>query len=69
MPIEQVPDGTGTPVDPDKFVADLAATMRRLIEDPALAARMGLAGRRRAEDKFSWATIAEDTLEVYRSLL
>jgi starch synthase len=25
VPIEQVQDGTGTPVDPDRFVADLAA--------------------------------------------
>ena len=69
VPIEQVADGTGTPVDPDKFVADLARTMTELIEDPDRAERMGLAGRRRAVEKFSWATIAEDTLEVYRSLL
>ncbi|MFI7601758.1 glycogen synthase [Actinoplanes sp. NPDC049681] len=69
VPIEQVADGTGTPVDPDRFVADLAAAMRRLIEDPARAEQMGLAGRRRAVEKFSWGTIAQDTLEVYRSLL
>ncbi|MFI5494094.1 glycogen synthase [Actinoplanes sp. NPDC051859] len=69
VPIEQVADGTGTPVDPDKFVADLAATLTRLIEDPARAREMGLAGRRRAVDKFSWATIAKDTLEVYRTVL
>jgi starch synthase len=69
VPIEQVADGTGTPVDPDRFVADFAAAMTQLIEDPALAERMGLAGRRRAVEKFSWSTIAEDTLAVYRSLL
>jgi starch synthase len=30
---------------------------------------MGLAGRRRAVERFSWSRIAEDTLEVYRSVL
>ena len=69
MPIEQVPDGTGTPVDPDRFVAALAAAMTRLLEDPQRAAEMGRAGRRRAVEHFSWARIAEDTMGVYRSLL
>jgi starch synthase len=69
VPIEQVADGTGTPVDPDRFVADLTAAMTTLIEDPARAARMGLAGRRRAVEHFSWSRIAVDTLEVYRSVL
>jgi alpha-maltose-1-phosphate synthase len=69
VPIEQVQDGTGTPVDPDKFIADLAATMTELVRDPARAREMGLAGRRRAVDKFSWARIAEETLAVYRTVL
>jgi starch synthase len=30
---------------------------------------MGLAGRRRAVEHFSWSRIAVDTLEVYRSVL
>ncbi|GGL15623.1 glycogen synthase [Mangrovihabitans endophyticus] len=68
VPIDQVTDGTGTPVDPDRFVADLAAAITELIEDPQRARAMGLAGRRRAVEKFSWATIAADTMEVYRSL-
>ena len=69
VPIEQLGDGSGTPVDPDKFVADLAAAMSKLIKDPQRAATMGLAGRRRAVDHFSWSRIASDTLEVYRSVL
>jgi starch synthase len=69
VPIEQVPDGTGTPVDPDKFVADFAATMTRLIKDPARAKQMGLAGRQRAVEKFGWSRIAQDTMAVYRSVL
>jgi len=69
VPIEQVADGTGTPVDPDRFVNDLAAALAALIEDPARAGQMGLAGRRRAVEHFSWSRIAEDTLTVYRSVL
>jgi starch synthase len=69
VPIDQVQDGTGTPVDPEKFVADLAATLTRVLNDPQLAERMGKAGRRRAVEKFSWSRIAEDTLEIYRSVL
>jgi alpha-maltose-1-phosphate synthase len=69
VPIDQVTDGTGTPVDPDRFVTDLAAALTELIEDPARAAAMGLAGRRRAVDHFSWSRIAVDTLEVYNSVL
>jgi alpha-maltose-1-phosphate synthase len=69
VPIEQLSDGTGTPVDPDRFVADFAAAMSALIADPSRAKEMGLAGRERAVTKFSWSTIAEDTMKVYRSVL
>ncbi len=69
VPIDQMQDGTGTPVDPEKFVADLAATMTELVRDPARAREMGLAGRRRAVEKFSWSRIAEETMAVYRSVL
>ena len=69
VPLEQVQDGTGTPVHPDQFVADLAAALTSLTSDPGRAATMGVAGRQRAEDHFSWESIAERTLEVYRGVL
>jgi len=69
VPIDQATDGTGTPLDPDRFVADLASAMTKLVEDPSRAKEMGLAGRRRAVEKFSWSRIAEDTMQVYRSVL
>jgi starch synthase len=69
VPIEQVSDGSGTPLDPDKFVADLAAAVNELLADPDLAAEMGRAGRRRAVEHFSWAAIAEQTVGVYRTVL
>jgi starch synthase len=69
VPIEQVDDGTGTPKDPERFVADLAAGLTEVTSDPARAREMGRAGRRRAEEHFSWASIAEKTVDVYRSAL
>ncbi len=69
VPIEQVQDGTGTPVDEDRFVADLAAALTDAVSDLDRAARFGAAGRRRAVQSFSWGTIAERTLEVYRGVV
>ncbi|AXH95166.1 glycogen synthase [Ornithinimicrobium avium] len=69
VPIEQVTDGTGTPVDEEKFVDDLGAALVEALADPAEARRRGEAGRRRAVESFSWSSIAERTLEVYRAVL
>jgi starch synthase len=69
VPIEQVDDGTGTPLDPERFVADLAAVLTEVTSDPARAAEMGRAGRRRAELEFSWPAIAEQTMQVYATAL
>ena len=69
VPIDQVQDGTGTPLDPDAFVDDLATALIELSTDPARAAAMGVAARRRVEDHFSWDAIGQRTLEVYRSVL
>ncbi|MGP4031957.1 glycogen synthase [Pseudarthrobacter sp. 1C304] len=67
--IEQVTDGTGTPLDPEKFVSEFAAALTEVVSDPERARAMGQAGRRRAEEHFSWESITETTLEVYRSVL
>jgi starch synthase len=69
VPIEQVTDGTGIPLDPEKFVTDFAEALIEVVSDPARARAMGEAGRRRAEEHFSWESITETTLEVYRSVL
>lgn len=67
--IEQVTDGTGTPLDPEKFVSEFAAALTEVVSDPERARAMGEAGRRRAEEHFSWESITETTLDVYRSVL
>ncbi|SED91918.1 glycogen synthase (ADP-glucose) [Ruania alba] len=69
VPLEQREDGTGTPVHPETFAADLTRALTEVATDAERARRMGEAGRRRAEDEFSWAAIAERTLEVYRAVL
>ena len=65
VPIEQYDDGTGTPLDPERFVADLAATLAEVVADPARARLIGEAGRRRAEADFSWPSIAARTRAIY----
>jgi len=69
VPIDQVSDGTGTPVDPERYEADLAAALTAVAGDEQRAREMGAAGRRRAEEHFSWESIAERTLEFYASVL
>jgi starch synthase len=69
VPIEQADDGTGTPLDPEKFVRELGAALTEVVADPARAAAMGEAGRSRAETNFSWARIARETEALYTSLL
>lgn len=69
VPIEQLDDGTGTPLDPERFVADLAEVLTEVTSDPETARRMGEAGRQRAEEHFSWTSIAERTRRIYESLL
>jgi starch synthase len=69
VPIEQAPpgegDGVGTPLDPDRYVADFATALTSVVTDPERAERMGRAGRERAIAAFSWSTIAERTRQIY----
>lgn len=69
VPIEQLQDGTGTPLDPERYVADLAAALTRVTGDSARAAAYGEAGRVRAQEHFSWAAIADTTRAFYAELI
>jgi starch synthase len=69
VPIEQLQDGTGTPVDPERFISDLATTLTEVVSDPVAARLMGEAGRLRAQAEFSWDTIATRTKAIYEELL
>ena len=69
VPIDQADDGTGTPLDPDRYVADLAEAMNRVVSDPERAREMGAAGRIRAEEHFAWDAIANETRALYERVL
>lgn len=69
VPIDQEQDGTGTPKDADKYVADLAAALTDLLGNPELAQQYGQAGRERVEREFTWTQIGAQTLDLYRSIL
>ncbi len=69
VPIEQANDGTGLPVDPERFIGDLAAALSEMVSDPERAKQFGAAGRERAEHHFGWDRIAARTRELYATLL
>lgn len=69
VPIEQMQDGTGTPIDPERFVDDLAAALTEVATDPVRAREYGDAGRERARTRFSWAAIADETRALYAELI
>jgi starch synthase len=69
VPLEQMQTTPFEPVNPDKFSRDLAEKINLLMADPAMCKRFGEAGRRRAIEKFSWASIAAETKKMYESLL
>ncbi len=71
---EVVADGvTGSLVhydaeDPRGYQAGLAEAVNELIADPEKAERYGKAGRQRCIEEFSWANVAEQTLDIYRKV-
>ena len=54
--------------DPAGYQAGLADAVNELIADKNKATRYGAAGRQRCIEGFSWAGVAEQTLEIYRTV-
>ncbi|MDR2082281.1 MAG: glycogen synthase [Candidatus Ancillula trichonymphae] len=67
--IEQLDDGTGTPLKPAKFVQDLADAICWMFEDLERAKKLGEEGYKRAKEHFSWKTIGERTVKIYKELI
>jgi glycosyltransferase involved in cell wall biosynthesis len=69
VPLEQMNASPFDPMNPAGFSLDLAVRINQLMRDPGLRTRMGKAGRQRAMDHFSWSAIAQQTVDLYQSVL
>ena len=69
VPLEQMKESPFEAINPEKFARDLAQRVNELMRDRQLRERFGKAGRKRVEENFSWAAIAEKTSALYASLL
>jgi glycogen synthase len=69
VPLEQMKESPFDPVNPERFARDIATRVNQLMADAPLREKFGRAGRKRAEEKFSWSAIAAETKELYESLV
>ena len=69
VPLEQMKESPFEAIDPEKFARDLAERVNELMRNRQLRESFGKAGRKRVEENFSWAAIAEKTKALYTSLL
>ena len=69
VPPEAISASDVEPRNPEQFSRDLAAAVNILLDDPDLRAAMAARARARVEQKFSWTTIARQTLEFYQELV
>jgi starch synthase len=68
VPLEQMNESPFEASNPEKFARDLAARINQLMKDRQLRERFGKAGRKRAEENFSWEAIAAKTKKLYETL-
>jgi starch synthase len=68
VPLKQMKESPFEPLDPEKFSRDLAAKINELMKDRHLREKLGKAGRKRAEERFSWSAIAGKTKALYETL-
>lgn len=69
VPFTPTADARRDPVDPARFARDIAERVNELVGDPVRARQMGQAGRRRAIEHFSWATIAREIAGLYDAVV
>jgi len=62
-------EGTFEPADADAFEKEFARCVNEVMADGAMRKRMAAAGRKRAEDFFSWEAIAAKTYQLYSGLV
>jgi glycogen synthase len=69
VPLEQMSESPFEATNPEKFERDLAERINQVMASPELQKKFGNAGRKRAEEKFGWPAIAEQTKQLYSRLL
>jgi glycosyltransferase involved in cell wall biosynthesis len=69
VPVARHNESPFLPVDPETFAKDLAYQINRLMDNPVKRERFGKEGRLRALEYFSWASIARQTTDLYKTLI
>jgi starch synthase len=69
VPLAQMSESPFEALHPAQFAHDLAAAINDLMADPAKRAAFGKEGRARAEEIFSWRSIAQQVHALYGQLL
>jgi glycogen synthase len=68
VPLDQMTESPFEPRDPEQFARDLAERVNQLMSNRELREQFGRAGRKRAEEIFSWKAIAAATQALYGTL-
>lgn len=63
------PDGECADLVTPGDVGELTAAIAALLDDPERRERMGQAGRKRVQEKFSWRAVAQATAAAYESVI
>lgn len=69
VPLAQQSQSPFEAIHPEIFARDLATAINSLMRDPERCQAMGVAGRERVLECFSWTEIAHKTLRLYESLV
>jgi starch synthase len=69
VPLGQTKENSFEPANPEKFARGLAERINQLLKDRELREKFGRAGRKRVEEHFSWASIAQKTKALYETLV
>lgn len=65
---EQVEDGVTGLLVPPAQPGKLAEALMKIVDDPALAQRMGAAGYRKSHTDMAWDSIAEQVYATYETV-
>ena len=69
IPLNQMGESPFEATHPEQFSRDLAERINQLMADPAKREAFGKAGRHRAEEIFSWRSIAAQVRDLYAEIL